>query len=266
MKPKGQSKRIAVIPPPLIPLHKLHQKANRPRRKQRGSGGRTMTSSGATRTDPIGAGQDWDGWKELLRLAEVEKDARVRDARHTAATLLIKQGVDISVVQEILGHSQLTTTEPFTHITATLSTEAAARMAGHFGDNRNSKCNRAGFQIVEIGESAQVVEVGRPGLEPGTYGLKSPAIRVEWCRDFRPGAGVRDTAGLPTVSHQDRETVLFTYRRPASSRTGIDSIRIGRTPNRSAHRPADSRAHVVRSPAKTGQLRPPSSLRRMRSI
>ncbi|RCG19152.1 hypothetical protein DQ384_38405 [Sphaerisporangium album] len=34
----------------------------------------------------------------------VEKDARVHDARHTAATLLLEQGVDISVVQEILGH------------------------------------------------------------------------------------------------------------------------------------------------------------------
>ncbi|MEV5898157.1 tyrosine-type recombinase/integrase [Nonomuraea fuscirosea] len=77
---------------------------------------------------PIDAGQDWDEWKELLCLAEVEKDARVHDARHTAATLLIEQGVDISVVQEILGHSQLTTTKRYTHITATLSTEAAARM------------------------------------------------------------------------------------------------------------------------------------------
>ncbi len=25
---------------------------------------------------------------------------------------------------------------------------------------------------MKIGESAQVIEVGRPGLEPGTYGLK----------------------------------------------------------------------------------------------
>ncbi|MEV0311415.1 tyrosine-type recombinase/integrase [Nonomuraea fuscirosea] len=44
-------------------------------------------------------------------MAEADKDARVHDARHTAATLLIEQGVGISVVQEILGHSQLTTTK-----------------------------------------------------------------------------------------------------------------------------------------------------------
>jgi hypothetical protein len=29
-----------------------------------------------------------------------------------------------------------------------------------------------GLSDHEIGESAQVIEVGRPGLEPGTYGLK----------------------------------------------------------------------------------------------
>ncbi|WP_283139335.1 hypothetical protein [Rhizohabitans arisaemae] len=31
----------------------------------------------------------------ILELAEVEKDARVHDARHTAATLLLELGVDI---------------------------------------------------------------------------------------------------------------------------------------------------------------------------
>ncbi|PZG23149.1 hypothetical protein C1J01_02040 [Nonomuraea aridisoli] len=60
------------------------------------------------------------------------KDARVHGARHTAATLLIEQGVDISVVQEILGHSQLTTTKRYTHNTASLSTEAATRMGRAF--------------------------------------------------------------------------------------------------------------------------------------
>ncbi|TDC98787.1 hypothetical protein E1292_34100 [Nonomuraea deserti] len=46
----------------------------------------------------------------------------------TVATVLIEQGVDIGVVLEILGHSQLTTTKRYTPITATYSTEAAARM------------------------------------------------------------------------------------------------------------------------------------------
>ncbi|MFI7051848.1 tyrosine-type recombinase/integrase [Streptosporangium canum] len=76
----------------------------------------------------IDAGDDWDEWKEILRLAEVDKDARVHDARHTAATLLLEQGVDIRVIQAILGHSQLAATKRYTHVTETPVIEATARM------------------------------------------------------------------------------------------------------------------------------------------
>ncbi|MFD1932621.1 tyrosine-type recombinase/integrase [Nonomuraea mangrovi] len=51
--------------------------------------------------------------ESILRQAGV-RDARVRDARHTAAALLIEQGVHISVVQEILGHTRVTTIERYT--------------------------------------------------------------------------------------------------------------------------------------------------------
>jgi integrase len=129
VKPKGKGKRTVLIPPPLIPLLKLHREAQRVEEKAAGKnwGGMDLVW---TRTDgsPIDPGDDWDEWKELLRAARVEKDARVHDARHTAATLLLEQGVDISVVQEILGHSQLTTTKRYTHVTSKLATDAAARM------------------------------------------------------------------------------------------------------------------------------------------
>lgn len=36
--------------------------------------------------------------------------------RHTAATLMLQNGVDIRTLQEVLGHSQLNTTELYTHI------------------------------------------------------------------------------------------------------------------------------------------------------
>ena len=68
--------------------------------------------------------EDWRAWKVLLRQAGV-RDARVHGARHTAATLLIEQGVHIRVVWEVLGHTRVTTTERYTHV-ATLQMKEAS--------------------------------------------------------------------------------------------------------------------------------------------
>jgi site-specific recombinase XerD len=56
------------------------------------------------------------------------RDARVHDARHTAATLLIEQGVHIRVVQEVLGHTRVTTTERYTHVATLQMKDASEQM------------------------------------------------------------------------------------------------------------------------------------------
>lgn len=56
------------------------------------------------------------------------RDARAHDARHTAATLLIEQGVHIRVVQEVLGHIRVTTTERYTHVATLQMKDASERM------------------------------------------------------------------------------------------------------------------------------------------
>ena len=76
---------------------------------------------------PIGAHADWDEWKALLKTASI-RDARVHDARHTAATLLLAQGVDQRVVMEILGHSQISMTAKYAHVLPEVMTEAADRI------------------------------------------------------------------------------------------------------------------------------------------
>ncbi len=55
---------------------------------------------------------------------------RLHDLRHTAASLLVAQGVPARVVMEILGHSQIALTmNTYSHIAPEVSREAADRIA-----------------------------------------------------------------------------------------------------------------------------------------
>jgi site-specific recombinase XerD len=57
------------------------------------------------------------------------RDARVHDARHTATTLLVEQGVHIRVVQEVLGRTRVTTIERYTHVATLQMKDASERMS-----------------------------------------------------------------------------------------------------------------------------------------
>lgn len=76
---------------------------------------------------PIGNHADWDEWKSLLKAAAI-RDVRVHDARHTAATLLLAQGVDQRVVMQILGHSQISMTSRYAHVLPQVMSDAADRI------------------------------------------------------------------------------------------------------------------------------------------
>lgn len=77
---------------------------------------------------PIDRHNDRRAWKRLLAKSGVP-EVRLHDGRHTAATLLLEQGVPARVVMEILGHaSSRITLDVYSHVTDDLSDEAAAAM------------------------------------------------------------------------------------------------------------------------------------------
>jgi integrase len=69
-----------------------------------------------------------ESFKPLLKSAELP-DIRFHDLRHTAATLLLAEGVHPKIVQERLGHSQISVTlDIYSHVLPTMQKEAAGKL------------------------------------------------------------------------------------------------------------------------------------------
>ena len=123
------SRRTVPLPPPLLAELRVH------RRQQAQEGLRAgplwSRSLGLTFPDefgrPIDPARDWREWKSILKLASV-RDARLHDARHTAATLLLVQGVDLRTVMAIMGWTEMATAQRYSHAVDELRMEAARRI------------------------------------------------------------------------------------------------------------------------------------------
>lgn len=79
---------------------------------------------------PVNPRSDWAAWKSLLGEAGV-RDARLHDARHSAATLMFGEGYEMRDVQEWLGHAQIgLTMNTYTHILKRRKLDQAQRLGG----------------------------------------------------------------------------------------------------------------------------------------
>ncbi len=133
---KGRSRLTLQCPPELLPILKEHKKLQDAERAEAGDLWEDHDLLFPTRRGrPMERSEDYKMWKALLRQAGV-REARLHDARHTAGTLLVEQGVHIRVVQEILGHARVTTTERYTHVASLQVKDASERMgAALWGDD-----------------------------------------------------------------------------------------------------------------------------------
>lgn len=79
------------------------------------------TASPALFVNPFGERLTTQGIADVIarlrRKAGIERHVTPHMLRHTVATLLLRNGVDIRVVQEFLGHTSIATTQRYTHVT-----------------------------------------------------------------------------------------------------------------------------------------------------
>jgi integrase len=116
---------------PMIVVEALRQHRTR-QRKERLAAGATWADTGLVFTSPIGspleprqATREFHGILSAANLPSI----RFHDLRHTAATLLLAQGVDPRTIMETLGHSQISLTlNTYSHVLPALQADAAAKL------------------------------------------------------------------------------------------------------------------------------------------
>ena len=81
-------------------------------------------------------------------------DIRFHDLRHTAATMMLESGISIKIVQDILGHSNLSTTaDIYSHISENAKEKAMQQLEAVYGKRDKSKQREFIDGNVEMTES-----------------------------------------------------------------------------------------------------------------
>ncbi len=122
-------RRVLSLPAPMVGQliqHKIVQESERERAANRWH----ETNLVFVREDgsPIRKETDSAEWHNILKIADV-RPARLHDARHTAATLLLVQGVPAGVAMRLLGHSDTRITSRYQHVVEESSRAAADQVS-----------------------------------------------------------------------------------------------------------------------------------------
>ena len=122
--------RVIGLPDELVAMLKLHREEQDRERRHAGQlwqeGDWVFTNEVGK---PINPNSDYHAWKALLKAAGV-RDARLHDARHTAATVLLVLGVPERTVMSVMGWSSTSMAARYQHVTDPIRRDVARRVGG----------------------------------------------------------------------------------------------------------------------------------------
>ena len=87
-----------------------------------------------------------DPWRRIRKAAQVE-DVRIHDLRHTYASVGVSSGLSLSVIGGLLGHSQLATTERYSHLADDPVRQGAERIGAAI---EAAMLGKAGAEVVPL--------------------------------------------------------------------------------------------------------------------
>jgi integrase len=123
-------KRRGGLPAALVELLREHR---REQESEHAIAAQLWVDTGRVFTDPFGQAikpnSDYHAWKALLKRAGV-RDGRLRDARHTAATVLLVLGVPERTVMGVMGWSTIGMAARYQHVTDPIRREVAGLVDG----------------------------------------------------------------------------------------------------------------------------------------
>jgi integrase len=75
---------------------------------------------------------------------------RFHDLRHTFASHLVMSGADLVLVKELLGHSSITMTMRYSHLSEEHKRAAVEALSGHYLDTGESESEKRDSQLIDI--------------------------------------------------------------------------------------------------------------------
>ena len=111
---KGNKERVVPVGRPAVAALQRYLEGGRPKLVKRISPGHVFLTQ---RGSAFATSTLWRRIRRRARLAGLARNLTPHMLRHSFATHLLEHGADLRVIQELLGHASISTTEIYTHVT-----------------------------------------------------------------------------------------------------------------------------------------------------